>query len=147
MKHNTGWYFCSQSNWDGDFFDCRSLVQVDEEDFENLILSVSIEPTRENNFSYTLKKIKPEVFDWLVDNIKDIKPGFKGWCCGNDDYNSRGESGSYSLFFCRRKDAINFIKTWSIYKKPTETFNQNTYVQKILDKKTNKLKCYKNLKR
>lgn len=73
-----------------------------------------------------------------MDNVKDQKPGIKGWCCGNREYNTDTYS-DFSLFFYRRKDAISFIKTWSIYKKPTETYNQDTYVNKVLNKETNKL--------
>ena len=40
----------------------------------------------------------------------------------------------------RRKDALAFIKKWSIYKKPTEYFNQNTCVKKRLNLKTKTLK-------
>lgn len=79
-----------------------------------------------------------EYLEWLENNVKEQKPGLKGWCCGNDDYNSNNED--FSLFFYRRKDAKLFIKTWSIHKKATETFNQDTRVMRVLDTKTNTLK-------
>lgn len=137
MIHYTGWYFCFKSNWDGKNFDVRNLVSIDEENAKNLIIKVPLAPSTKNNFAHYFKKLKPEVFKWLEENVKNQNK-LKGWCCGNDEYNQG--YGDFSLFFYRRKDAINFIKTWSIYKKPTQTYNQNTYVHKILCLKTNKLK-------
>lgn len=137
MKHYSGWYYCTESNWTGEYFDVRNLVSIDKENAKNLIIKIPTEPTPENGFSCSFRKLKPEVFDWLLNNVKDEKPGLKGWCCGSDNYNLG--YGEFSLFFYRRRDALNFIRTWSIYKKPTETYNQYTYVKKVLDKKTNKL--------
>jgi hypothetical protein len=141
MIHYTGYYFCSQSNWDGEYFHVRNLVSIDEENAKNLIDKFPLEPSIENRFSHSFKRLKPEVFDWLLNNVKDEKLGIKGWCCGNDSYNAG--YNDFSLFFYRRKDARNFIKTWSIYKKPTETYNQNTYVNKVLNPKTNTLQIVK----
>jgi hypothetical protein len=145
MIHCTGWYFCTKSNWDNNIFDARNLVDIPYKDidWENLIISSSLFPKDEYNSYKNYNELKPEVFIWLTLNIKDQKLGLKGWCCGNKDYNSNTYEG-FSLFFYRRKDAINFIKTWSFYKKPTETYNQNTYIKKILNIKTNKLEIVKN---
>jgi hypothetical protein len=141
MIHYTGWYFCTKNNWDGNTFDARNLVSIDKENAKNLIIKCSLVPNIDNRFSHYFKKLKPEVYDWLINNVTDEKLGVKGWCCGDDNYNCGYED--FSLFFYRRKDALNFIKTWSIYKRPTETWNQNSRIRKILDLKTNTLKPYK----
>lgn len=140
MRHYTGWYFCTRSNWDNQSFDARNLVSIDcnTVDFTNIVNKHSLYPDDEFNSWRSYYELKPEVFDWLIRNVKDENTKLKGWCCGNKDYNSEMFEG-FSLFFYRRKDAINFIKIWSIHKKPTETYNQNTYVKKVLDLKTNKL--------
>ena len=140
MIHYTGWYFCTRSNWDNGMFDVRNLVSIgrQEDDYKKLL----VEEILPNEVWKTFTKLKPEVYDWLMNNVKDEKPGLKGWCCGNDDYNSSNYEG-FSLFFYRRKDAKAFIKTWSVHAKATETYNQNTYVNRVLDKKTNTLKIVK----
>lgn len=144
MKHYSGWYFCCSCNWDNKMFDARNLVSIDydTEDFNNLIEKKSLYPDDEFNSWRCYYELKPEVIKWLEENVKDENAKLKGWCCGNKEYNSlMGEY--FSVFFYRRRDALNFIKTWSIHKKPTETYNQNTYVRKVLDKKTNTLKVVK----
>ncbi len=136
MIHYTGFYFCTRSNWDGGIFYVRNLVSIDGEDQKKLIIQ---KPLNDEKEPWRMTDIlKPEVFNWLEENVKDERKGLKGWCCGNDDYNS-GFNEGFSLFFYRRKDAKLFIKTWSIHKIATETYNQNTYENKILDPKTNKL--------
>ena len=65
--------------------------------------------------------LKKEVIDWLNENIKDNpknKTQPQGWCMGNDNYRSTSLL-SLTLWFYRRRDAMNFIKTWSSHKKPT----------------------------
>lgn len=138
MFHCTGFYFCTRSNWDNEFFEVRNLVSIecDSQDFKNLIEKKPFGLTERPWVTYD--SLKTEVFDWLENNVKEQKEGIKGWCCGNNEYNSNSES--FSLFFYRRKDAMLFIKTWSIYKKATKTFNQNTMTKRILDPKTNTLK-------
>lgn len=141
MIHYTGAYFCLRSNWDNDNFDTPNLVSIEykSEDYAKLIDKKSLHPDDEFNSWRTYSELKPEVFKWLEENVKYQNDGLKGWCCGNNEYNSNMGEG-FSLFFYRRRDAQNFIRTWSVHKKPTETYNQNTYVNKILDKKTNTLK-------
>lgn len=139
MVHCTGFYFCTRNIWDGGIYDCGNLVVIDGEDFELLLDKKSLYPDDKWNSWRLYCELKPEVFQWLVDNVKDNKT-LKGWCCGNKDYNSNCSNEGFSLFFYRRRDAQNFIRTWSIYKKPTETYNQNTYVRKVLNKETNTLK-------
>lgn len=141
MIHYTGWYFCTKSNWDGTIFDARNLVSIeyDSEDYSNLINKKSLYPDDEFNSWRRYSELKQEVVTWLENNIKDQNTKLKGWCCGNKEYNSETYEG-FSLFFYRRKDAMLFIKTWSTHKKATETYNQHTYIRKILCTKTNKLK-------
>jgi len=107
MIHYTGWYFCLRNNWDGNTFDARNLVSIDKENAKNLIIEYPLTPNIENRFSYSFKKLKPEVYDWLINNITDEKLGVKGWCCGDDNYNAGYVD--FSLFFYRRKDALNSV--------------------------------------
>lgn len=78
--------------------------------------------------------LKPEVMDWLADNIADIN-GEKGWCVGSNDY-LVGDGSGFSVFMQRRKDAMLFIKTWSKYKKPIHYCQYFTDVRKRLDLET-----------
>jgi len=80
----------------------------------------------------TIRKLKPEVMDWLEDNIPDLK-GEKAWCVGSDKYNLQDSCSSYSIFMQRRKDAMKFIKTWSKFKKPINYCQYFTDVRKKLD--------------
>jgi len=87
----------------------------------------------------TVNKFKPEVLQWLEDNVADFQ-GEKGWCVGSDDYDVTGSSSGLSVFMQRRKDAMLFIKTWSKYKKPINYCQYFTDVRKKLDLKTLKYK-------
>lgn len=146
--HYTGYYTCIRSNWNEQMFDARNLVVIgieeldSDEDYRNLVHQ---EPNPEYDFenyqphvSRIITSLKPEIFKWLEENVKDEKDGVKGWCCCSEK-NAVENYFTYDLFFYRRKDAMNFIKTWSIHKRATKTYNQDTYVEKILDLKTNKL--------
>ena len=83
----------------------------------------------------TVSKLKPEVMDWLSDNIEDIN-GKKGWCVGSDEYIATDSRSGLSIFMQRRKDAMLFIKTWSKYKRPIHYCQYFTDVRKRLDLKT-----------
>jgi hypothetical protein len=83
------------------------------------------------------RKLKPEVLDWLNENIKDGPEG-KGWCCGNDEYLYKSWE-SLSLFFYRKLDALNFIEQWSIYKVPTTYFDYFRGIRKELNVETKRL--------
>lgn len=145
MTHYTGYYFCLKSNIDGGVYHARNLVSLgfETEDFKNMIDRRLLE--NQDEFSWIkYNELRPEVFEWLEVNVQNSKDGTKGWCCGNKEYNT--DSGEdFSLFFNRRKDAQSFIRQWSIHKKPTETYNQNTYIRRVLDAKTNTLKTVKKL--
>jgi hypothetical protein len=79
--------------------------------------------------------LKPDVLQWLEDNIEDFKGG-KGWCVGNNDYVVNDISTGLSIFMQRRKDAMKFIKTWSKWKKPINYCQYFTDVRKKLNLKT-----------
>lgn len=168
MKLYTGYYFCTRSNWDGGNFDANNIVEIesnsyeddypyDFEDYANLVKTKQV-LDKERYESYRFKnakereEMKPlferdcpylikEVRDWLKSNVADGPEG-KGWCMGDDEY--RSHSQDINLFFYRRKDALNFIRTWSKYKKPTESYNSDTYVRKRLNLKTKTLQVYEN---
>jgi hypothetical protein len=148
MRHYTGHYFCTKSNWGGEHYGCSNLVTIDGwandtagnyygiEDWNNLV--DVIDHIRESRRVSTFR-LKKEVTDWLHSSVKNTSKGERGWCVGSDEYNSHGMR-EFCIFFYRRKDALNFIKTWSVYKKPTETYNQNTCINKKLDILTMTLK-------
>lgn len=79
--------------------------------------------------------LKQEVIDWLNENVADdAKPDDQpanGWCMGNDDYRSSGSS-SLGLWFYRRRDALAFVKRWSVHKKCTTYFDYFNEIRKEL---------------
>lgn len=134
MKFYSGSYYCSRSHWDGQNYDCNNLVEISNDeygttDFDNLVVV-------KNSVMYLV----PKVLIWLNQNVKKTHRNEHGWCIGDENYRKHefSESG-FSLFFYRRKDALNFIKTFSLYKKPTQTYSQRTYILKKLDSKSKKL--------
>jgi len=155
--------WCSDSNWGG-MYDCQIIVNLscyedyDKEDWNNLF-------TKERYFSQEeyekIKKIyngkeyytddfyrsmstkdinvlKPEVYQWLLDNVPDSEDNEKMWCIGSRDYLFQDSYSSFSFFFQRRKDAMKFIKTWSIHKKPVYYTQYFTDVRKKLNFETMK---------
>jgi hypothetical protein len=71
------------------------------------------------------------VMQWLNDNVKPStdkrrKDRPEAWCIGNADYRMDGETGAFTFWFLRRRDAMKFIKEFSIYKKPTSYLNYFT---------------------
>lgn len=86
--------------------------------------------SRGSNFITETTGLNQEVIDWLNDNIEDRKfvsedceiQERKAWAIGDDKYNSN-TPWEFKLFFARQKDALKFIKEWSIYKKPTFYFD------------------------
>lgn len=82
--------------------------------------------------------LKNNVIDWLNNNIKDRNlpigdtESTKGWCIGNVAYRSNENMG-ISLFFHRHKDAMEFVKTFSRYKKPTSYINYFKDIRKKLN--------------
>lgn len=82
--------------------------------------------------------LKPEVYQWLLDNVPDSEDNEKMWCIGSRAYLFRDSYSSFSFFFQRRKDAMKFIKTWSIHKKPVYYTQYFTDVRKKLNLETMK---------
>ena len=74
--------------------------------------------------------LKQEVIDWLNDNLKDVKGSDentpiekrKSWGIGSQSQNSK-QSYQIDIVFTRQLDALEFIKQWSVYKKPTIYFD------------------------
>jgi hypothetical protein len=94
-------------------------------------------------FHHTLRP-RADVIDWLTKNVKDRKVpkyvdgGAKGWAVGTDEYNS-ANAVSFSFFFERQMDGMNFIKRWSTHKKPVSYLQYFKDIRKELDFKTGKL--------
>lgn len=81
--------------------------------------------------------LKDDVLLWLEANVADAKDSYengttKGWCMGNQAYRSRGEYGRLTLWFQRKKDAMAFIKAWSVHEKPTTYFDYFKEIRKKL---------------
>lgn len=166
MEYFTNHCWCSQSNWDNEFFDAQHLVTVDKEidtDFVTLFKEIVNEkqellwdsshfdqlkegpiplPEELRYETYVSKErtrqLNENVFNWLLENVKDYK-GEKGWCVGNDEYNSNCHyQERFTIFFKRRKDAFAFVKQWSKYKKFTQQVNYFKDTRKDLDFETNR---------
>lgn len=108
------------------FFDKKSVCLFQDRDYNvEVITKLCTKRSR---------RLNDDVINWLHKNIKDQLDGTKGWCVGNDEYNSRDLD--FSIWFYRRKDALAFIRQWSVYKKPTGSYNQNSYIEKKLNLET-----------
>ena len=68
---------------------------------------------------------RPEVMAWLHENVADVRDADQpqGWCIGNHAYRSRGGAGELTFWFRRRRDAMAFIRRWSVHGKPTTYLN------------------------
>ena len=121
-----------------DFFS-QEKYDLIKEIWEEKSKPIDEESIRRLSTDYTYI-IKPEMIKWLENNIKDRKgeDSDKGWTIGTDQYNSNAHSG-FDIFFHRQKDALAFIKEFSIYKKPTDFFNYFRDIRKKLDFNTMKL--------
>lgn len=159
MTYFSNHCWCHSSHWDSKNYDCRHIVGIEKlpidgdyrsdeqtEDWTNLITAErEIKVSKDDplhgfrDFAYTVD-LKPEVMKWLEENVEDRKKeeNNKGWCIGDDAYRSN-HIISFDIFFHRRRDAMKFIKTWSVYKKPIEYFNYFTEVRKKLNIETGKL--------
>lgn len=87
--------------------------------------------------------LKPEILEWLRIHVRppaspsDLKGDPWGWAMGNPSYRMRGFH-SFALWFYRRKDAMAFIREWSVHKKPTSYFNYFSGHRWTLDPATGK---------
>lgn len=74
--------------------------------------------------------LNQEVIDWLEDNIDDMiwakdddcTADKKGWAIGTDQYNINDHSRT-NIFFARQKDALKFIRHWSVFGDPVSYFD------------------------
>ena len=135
-------------NIDTDSID-KYRTKIKDPDFEKLTIKKEFENKEETkrlqkffdeNYPEKEKKVetiykttvtlKPEVIEWLNQNIKDIKGTTvdtplnerKGWAIGNDEYNSN-QHWEINIFFARQLDALKFIRQFSIFKDPTLYFD------------------------
>lgn len=142
MHYHQNHCWCSRSHWDGKVFDCTYMVTIDkfvrmygehgdckeQEDFGNLLEKKShvTDEGALGMYDMGVMTLKPEVEQWLIDNVEDNKSashkGEKGWCMGDDEYRAH-DMLSLTLFFYRRRDAMKFIKEWSSHRKPTTYLN------------------------
>lgn len=94
--------------------DYESLTEefkfFDEEEYNNNIASykkLGYDIPEEESRKWATKtryRFKPEIVQWLNDNIKDrVDADYpQGWCCGSDAYMAR-EWNAICLFFHRKK--------------------------------------------
>lgn len=132
MNYLQNHIWCSDSNLGG-WYTCKHVVSLDsysdesEDDWEDIV-NDSAEYIEQRGLRGTYNRpvvnFKPEVLAWLEENVKDRPSNkyfpdghTKGWCIGSTEYRSTF-SGSLSVFFHRRKDAMAFIRRWSKWKKP-----------------------------
>ena len=155
MRYFTNHCWCSKSNWGG-VFDCRYILTIEQdvdpefdellavakffsdEEYQMLVRTCPDYSSKEMSIRNTLRLQQP-VIDWLTANVADRKSEDinKGWAIGTDEYN-RGDysSGTFSIFFHRRRDLMNFIKEFSKYKKPTFYFDYFRDKRKTLNLET-----------
>jgi len=145
--------WCGKSNWDGEHYDCQYILSIDEEDGDDILVYEKTnklddhwkyveEMLRKDYPEDKLKDIdklkqtyymsaynlKPEVIQWLEDNIEDTKKG-KGWCIGNEDYRIN-DGGSFPIFFQRKGDVYKFVRKWAKRGKLLVDFNYFTDTKK-----------------
>jgi len=145
--------WCSDSNWGGGY-DCRHLISLSMykdhnlDDWYNIVdrnadyyeveaniafrnlTGMSMEPKTVINF-------KPEVLQWLDNNVKDrVDPEcIKGWCVGSIAYRA-STNFSMAVFFHRRNDALAFVKKFSKWGKPVHYCQYFSDVRKKLNLET-----------
>ena len=156
--------WCSSSNWDGQPYDCKIIVGLNsykehnKEDFANITTKATgfdkdtydamSDRWKERGLSEdmmrelsqrTYNTLKPEVIEWLNDNVPDDKDGNKMWCIGSEEY-LIGDSCGINIFFQQRRHAMAFIKRWSKWGKPVHYCQYFTDVRKELNLETGKYK-------
>lgn len=146
MNYLQNHIWCSDSNW-GNEFNCRHTVffncyeESDKQDWLAVINKEADSRKHEHGYTQKVINLKPEVLQWLEDNVQDVKRDhydnghLKAWCIGSLEYRANTSTG-FSIFFLRRKDAMAFIKRWSQWKKPVSYCQYFTDIRKELDLKT-----------
>ncbi len=125
--------------FDEDFFNetVKLFKKISKENSEISDLEI---PVKRDTYTKKIPILKPEVINWLNENVKDRKGDSpKGWACGSDEYLSDDSSISLSVFFHRKSDAMNFIKTFSVFKKPVSFLNYFKDDRRKLNMETLKL--------
>ena len=126
-----------------DFFNeerYNNFIEIRKENGESIneesLKSISVDTTYQ---------LKLELLKWLKENIKDRTKhdNNNGWNIGSELYLSKNVS-CVTIFFHRRRDALNFIKQFSVYKNPTFYLNYFKDIRKIINFNTLKLEMYKN---
>lgn len=160
--------WCSDSNWGGIYSCRHSvtfsILEEHEVDDWNSIIDDEVESyfsQREYNVAkkhyptydeeklikcctHLAPNLKSHVLEWLEANIKD-RPAKqtddgespKGWCIGSANYRGKNPY-SFTVFFYRKRDAMAFIREFSVYKKPVHYCQYFSDVRKSLDLKTGK---------
>ena len=157
--------WCLESCWDRMHYDCRHMVSIssyedDDEDWPliiddhaekyvdqrrlEVIKELGYDVSKRDLMEEDVPNLKPHVLQWLHENVKDRKyenQCEKGWCVGSTAYRSRNPY-ELTVFFHRKNDAMNFIKTFSKYKKPVIYHQYFADVRKILNLETLKYEDY-----
>lgn len=121
--------------------DGKTYYDPHEPDWLNLIEQHPFKKDPESMFMrHDTRRLKPEVMQWLAENIKDRKgeEHKQGWAVGTDRYNSN-DAITFHVFFQSSRDALKFIKRWSSYKKPVDYLNYFKDIRKKLNLETGKL--------
>ncbi len=157
--------FCTRSNHNDEDFYARYMVDInkleyDDVDWDRLIVmgkalnqerlewnqhmaekcpEVYTESVIEEWAMVDCPALKPEIIEWLEENIKPQKDGEPGWAMGNDDYRSTVDY-TLTLWFTRKNDARKFIREWSSFGKATSYFDYFAcpVINLVLDTDTNK---------
>ena len=144
--------WCRDSIWGGQY-NCRVIVSLEQyamredvyarknsPDWDAILFELNSDTREETH------RLKPEVIQWLNENVKDVREDFKyndttrkAWAVGSDKYNST-DSISFHLFFQRATDARKFIKRWSVHKNPVDYLNYFKDLRWKLDPATGKMK-------
>lgn len=155
MDYTTNHCWCFDSHWDGEHYNCRHVVGLSkfgeyETDWVKLIDEKAenvIWESASESFGREIYRDVPnfnrDVLEWLEENVKDCVGGLeiKGWCVGSAEYRLLNPT-QLSVFFQRRKDAMAFIKKFSVYKKPIIYHHYFNDVRKKLNLETMKYEEY-----
>ena len=137
MEYYKNHQWCNESNWQSRPFSSSYSVTIhcDEEDWSSVVYekeqTVDI---RGHNTIIVVPTLKTNVIKWLKNvrpPVDDREEQFEGWAMGNDEHRGRNLH-HLNIWFYRRRDALNFIKEFSVHKKPTAYYDSFADVRKIL---------------
>ena len=136
MNHFVNHHIIHNSNFNEEIYE-TNLVEItlkeDKEDYKKIIniiaQSLDVHPTKiKTNLSH-------KTLNWLNKNVVDKSNGKKAWGYEEEKEFSFRPRTSMNIIFYRRKDARNFIKTFSKVKKPMLYFNYFTQRKEKLNSK------------